>query len=71
LPERVHEDRATGSSAIIQETDAKYFSWLLRVTRINGRQKQGCKYEEKIFSLVFPHPGRRCVVALFLCCDKP
>ena len=31
LPERVHEDRATGSSAWIQETDAEDFSRLLRL----------------------------------------
>ena len=31
LPERVHEDRATRSSAWIQETYAKDFSRLLRV----------------------------------------
>jgi hypothetical protein len=31
LPERVHEDRATGSSAIIQETYAEDLSCLLRV----------------------------------------
>ena len=49
LPERVHEDRATGSSAIIQETYAEDFSCLLRVTWINGRQKQGWKYEDKKF----------------------
>jgi hypothetical protein len=34
LPERVHEDRATGSSAIIQETYAEDFSCLLRVSWI-------------------------------------
>ena len=49
LPERLHEDRATRSSAIIQETYAEDFSCLLRVTWINGRQKQGCKYENKKF----------------------
>ena len=49
LPERLQEDRATGSSAIIQETYAEDFSCLLRVTWINGRQKQGCKYEDKKF----------------------
>ena len=31
LPERVHEDRATGSSASIQEADAENFSRLLRL----------------------------------------
>ena len=33
LPERVHEDRATGSSACIQETYAEDFPCLLRVER--------------------------------------
>lgn len=31
LAERLHEDRATGSSAWIQETYAENFSWLLGV----------------------------------------
>jgi hypothetical protein len=31
LPERLHEDRATGNSALIQETDAEHFSRLLRL----------------------------------------
>ena len=36
LPERLHEDRATGSSACIQETYAEDFPWLLRV----GQRRQ-------------------------------
>ena len=37
LPERLHEDRATGSSAWIQETYAENFPWLLR---LGGRDKE-------------------------------
>ena len=33
FPERVHEDRATGSSACIEKTDAEDFSWLLRLSQ--------------------------------------
>ena len=40
LPERVHEDRATGSSACIQETDAEDFSCLLRVGKRNAKHKE-------------------------------
>ena len=36
LPERVHEDRAAGSSAWIQETDAEDFPCLLR---LGGQRK--------------------------------
>ena len=39
LPERVHEDRATGSSACIQETYAGDFRWLLRVEPAAERRK--------------------------------
>ena len=39
LPERLQEDRATGSSAWIQETDAKDFPWLLRL----AAEKQSAK----------------------------
>src|SRR4029077_20648721 len=43
LPERVHEDRATGSSAIIQETHAGDFPWLLRVSGNTKRKEQSAK----------------------------
>ena len=39
LPERLHEDRATRSSACIQETYAEDFSWLLRVSGTRKAQR--------------------------------
>jgi hypothetical protein len=41
LPERVHEDRATGSSACIEETYAKNFPWLLRPNWKAKRMEHG------------------------------
>ena len=49
LPERLHEDRATGSSAWIQETDAEDFSWLLRVSERAKRKEHGAKRKPKTF----------------------
>ena len=39
VPERLHENRATGSSACIQETYAEDFPCLLRVGERRGCQK--------------------------------
>jgi hypothetical protein len=47
FPERVHEDRATGSSAIIQETYAEDFSLLLRLGRLAKRKEHGAKRKAK------------------------
>jgi hypothetical protein len=41
LPERVHEDRATGSSALIEETYAEDFPRLLRVGGTAERKERG------------------------------
>jgi hypothetical protein len=44
LPERLHEDSATGSSALIQETDAVNFPQLLRLgCHFNSKQCHGNK----------------------------
>ena len=44
LPERLHEDRATRSSACIQETDAEDFPCLLRVERMTlSAREDGAK----------------------------
>src|SRR5262249_17410823 len=43
LPERFHEDRHAGSSAIIEETYAEDFRWLLR---LGGKTKWKRKSEE-------------------------
>src|SRR6266481_1028437 len=46
LPERVQEDRATGSSASIQETYAGDFSCPLRLGKRNVCQKKSCQQPE-------------------------
>ena len=43
LPERLQEDRATGSSAIIQETYAEDFPCLLRVGGHAKRKEYGAQ----------------------------
>jgi hypothetical protein len=53
LPERVHEDRATRSSAYIQETDAEDFPCLLRVGGRNICQKKSCQQPESDSLLQF------------------
>ena len=40
LPERINEDHATRSSAIIQETYAEYSSWLLRLGEMDESQNK-------------------------------
>ena len=45
LPERLHEDRATGSSACIQETYAEDFSCLLRLDRNDKSAKSDRRKE--------------------------
>ena len=45
LPERLHEDRATRSSACIQETYAEDFFCLLRVGGTAKRKEHGAKCE--------------------------
>ena len=50
LPERLHEDRATGSSAFIQETDAEDFPCLLRVGgRRSSAEEQCAKRKDRDF----------------------
>ena len=51
LPERVHEDRATGSSACIQETYAEDFPCLLRVGGTAKRKEHGAKSKDGDFFL--------------------
>ena len=51
LPERLHEDRATGSSACIQETYAEDFPCLLRVGGSAKRQKHSAKSKDRDFFL--------------------
>jgi hypothetical protein len=52
LLERVHEDRGTGSSALIEETYAGDFSGLLRVGGGNAKRKeQSAKSKECDFFL--------------------
>jgi len=51
LPERVHEDRATGSGASIQETYAKDFSCLLRLGGTVKRKQHGAKSKDRDFFL--------------------
>ena len=51
LPERVHEDRATRSSAIIQETYAEDFSCLLRLGGKAKRKEHGAKSKDRDFFL--------------------
>ena len=43
LQERLHEDRATGSSASIEETYAEDFPCLLRLGERSGSQKKSCQ----------------------------
>ena len=43
LQERLHEDRATGSSASIQETYAEDFPCLLRLGERSSSQKKSCQ----------------------------
>ena len=43
LPERIHEDRHTRSSAIVQETDAEDFPCLLRLGERSSSQKKSCQ----------------------------
>ena len=50
LPERLHENRATRSSACIQETDAEDFPCLLRVDGTAKRKEHGAKSEGEDFS---------------------
>jgi hypothetical protein len=47
LPERVHEDRATRSSARVEETYAEDFSRLLRLRRTAAREEQRAKRKRK------------------------
>ena len=55
LPERVHEDRATGSSAWIEETYAEDFPWLLRVGEPLSAKSKAPSARPKIFFLMsFP-----------------
>src|SRR5262249_17843962 len=49
LPERVHEDRATRSSAIIKEANASDFSRLLRVSGNTKRKKNDAKNKQNDF----------------------
>jgi len=49
LPERVHEDRHTRSSARIQETDAEDFSRLQRLGGKAKRKEQGARNKRKAF----------------------
>ena len=57
LPERVQEDRATGSSAIIQETYAEDFPCLLRLGHdCNSKQY----HSNRIDKIGFPHCTHHC-----------
>jgi hypothetical protein len=51
LPKRLQEDRATGSSAIIQETYTGDFTWLLRLGRKADRKEHDAKSKNDDFSL--------------------
>ena len=64
LPKRLQEDRATGSSAWIQETDAEDFPCLLRVTWTTSASSKDVEYEDqdifffmRFFSLLAPSPS--------------
>ena len=50
LPERLQEDRATGSSAWIQETYAKDFPCLLRLSGTAKRKEHSAKSKTRRFS---------------------
>ena len=51
MPERLHEDRATGSSACIQETYAEDFPCLLRIDGSAKRKEHGAKSKDGDFFL--------------------
>jgi len=53
LPERVHEDRATRSSAWIQVTDAEDFRWVLRVGGEAKSQDESGKNKANNFFIHF------------------
>ena len=50
LPERLHENRATRSSACIQETDAEDFPCLLRLGGTSKAQRAWRKVRTRRFS---------------------
>ena len=58
LPERLQEDRATGSSAIIQVTYAGNFPCLLRVGEMDANQNRGSEKKKNGFVIHagFPAP---------------